>query len=112
MINTVDDIIASAGVDLLLKEPFYAHLLSSIPRLISEKVEVAGLEWTGQAPQFLFHPEFAKKAGNPNQRTSWVKHLLLHVVMKHLLRRKGTDPKLHEVAADLVVSQLLSLIHI
>lgn len=108
MINTVDDIIASAGVDLLLKEPFYAHLLSSIPRLISEKVEVAGLEWTGQAPQFLFHPEFAKKAGNPNQRTSWVKHLLLHVVMKHLLRRKGTDPKLHEVAADLVVSQLIA----
>ena len=56
MINTVDDLIASAGVDLLLKEPFYAHLLSSIPRLISEKVEVAGLEWTGQAPQFLFYP--------------------------------------------------------
>ena len=46
MINTVDDIIASAGVDLLLKEPFYAHLLSSIPRLISEKVEVTGMELT------------------------------------------------------------------
>jgi hypothetical protein len=42
MINTVDDIIASAGVDLLLKEPFYAHLLSSIPRLISEKIKVGG----------------------------------------------------------------------
>ena len=107
MINTVDDIIASAGVDLLLKEPFYAHLLSSIPRLISEKVELAGLEWTGQAPQLLFHPEFAKKAGSPNQRTSWVKHLLLHVVMKHLLRRSGTDPKLHQIAADLVVSQFI-----
>jgi hypothetical protein len=57
MINTVDDLIASALVDLLLKEPFYAHLLSSIPWLISEKVEVAGLEWAGQAPQFLFYPQ-------------------------------------------------------
>ena len=46
MINTVDDIIASAGVDLLLKDPFYAHLLSSITRLISEKVEVTGMELT------------------------------------------------------------------
>lgn len=35
MINIVDDIIASAGVDLLLKEPFYAALLFLIPRLIS-----------------------------------------------------------------------------
>lgn len=42
MINTVDDIIASAGVDLLLKEPFYAALLFPIPRLISEKIKVGG----------------------------------------------------------------------
>ena len=59
MINTVDDIIASAGVDFLLKEPFYAHLLSTIPRLISEKVEVTGMELTESiclySPWTVFH---------------------------------------------------------
>ena len=104
---SLEDGIESAGVDLLLREPFFAHLLSSIPRMITEKVPIAGLEWNGQSPQFLFHPDFAKKAGNLAQRTSWVKHLLLHLVMKHLLRRHGTDTKLHQIAADLVVSQLI-----
>jgi hypothetical protein len=42
MINIVDDISASAGVDLLHKEPFYAALLFPIPRLISEKIKVGG----------------------------------------------------------------------
>ena len=41
----LENVIESAGVDLFLREPFFAHLLSSIPRLISEKVDVAGFEW-------------------------------------------------------------------
>ena len=108
MSSLTADFIGSAGVDLLLKEPFFAHLLSSLPRVIADETEIASLEWSGVFPILSFNPNFPKLAGSSKQQAGWIKHLLLHVVFKHLLRKTGSDVKIHNIAADLVVSQLIS----
>ena len=91
MSSLTADFIGSAGVDLLLKEPFFAHLLSSLPRVITDETEIASLEWSGVFPILLFNPNFPKLAGSLKQQTGWIKHLLLHVVFKHLLRKTSID---------------------
>lgn len=44
----IDDEISQASFELLLKEPFYAHVLAGLPRVVSDDVETIGLKWNGQ----------------------------------------------------------------
>lgn len=46
--SLVDDEISRAAFDLLLREPFYAHVLAGMPRLITDQVQTIGLVWSGQ----------------------------------------------------------------
>lgn len=103
----IDDEISRASFDLLLKEPFYAHVLAGMPRVISEDLETIGLKWNGQQVQLTVNPEwFCNKLGATHRKVS-LKHEILHLVFRHLFRPADRFAPLYSIAADLVVNQLL-----
>jgi len=103
----IDDEISRASFELLLKEPFYAHVLAGMPRVVSEDVETIGLKWNGQQVVLNVNPEWFCKALAAAQRKVVIKHEVLHIVFRHLFRPSDRDAALYSVAADLVVNQLL-----
>jgi predicted metal-dependent peptidase len=105
--QTADDEISRAAFDLLLKEPFYAHVLTGMPRSLTDEVETMGLQWNGQQLVLRVNPEWFIKGLTQAERKVALKHEVLHVVFRHIFRRSDFDPILHSIASDLVVNQLL-----
>ena len=104
----IDDEISKAAFGLLLKEPFYAHVLAGMPREVSERVRTAAVAWNGQLVRLLINPDFFQKSLTASQRVAVIKHEVLHVVFRHLFRGADRDPEVENLAADLVVNQLVS----
>jgi predicted metal-dependent peptidase len=104
--KTLDEI-SRAAFSLLLKEPFYAHLLAGIPREVSDRVETAGTAWDGQQVRIRVNPTFFLGDITASQRTGVLKHEILHVAFRHVFRGSDRHPKVFSVAADLVVNQLV-----
>jgi len=105
-INVADEV--SRGiVALLLKEPFYGHLLSGVVRRIDNKVGTAAVSLTPSGLHLIVNPEFFMKELKKNERVAVIKHEALHLVFRHLYRPliKRGDPTLFNIAADLVVNQ-------
>lgn len=94
-------------VALLLKEPFYGHLLSGVVRRIDDKVGTAAVSLTPHGLHLIVNPEFFMKELKKDERVAVIKHEALHLLFRHLYRpliQKG-DAKLFNIAADLVVNQ-------
>lgn len=102
------DAISRAGFTLLLNEPFYAHLLAGMPREISERVETAAVGWDGSQVHLVVNTRFFSTLASDAERVAVLKHELLHVVFRHLFRGVGRDRELENIAADLVVNQLVA----
>jgi predicted metal-dependent peptidase len=105
-VNVADEV--SRGiVALLLKEPFYGHLLSGVVRRIDDKVPTAAVSLTPHGLHLIVNPEFFMKELKKDERVAVIKHEALHLLFRHLYRpliQKG-DAKLFNIAADLVVNQ-------
>ena len=56
--NRTDDNISGAVTQLLLKEPFYAHLLGNLSREISIRTPTIGLEKTHGGYNLIVNPEY------------------------------------------------------
>jgi predicted metal-dependent peptidase len=94
---------------LLLKEPFYAHVLSATVRNISGLVPTAAVGLReGQVMLFINPDFFLKELRTTSQRIAVLKHETLHLVFKHLFRDLlKKDPELMNIAADIVVNQYI-----
>lgn len=105
-INVADEV--SRGiVALLLKEPFYGHLLSGVVRRIDDKVETAAVSLTPSGLHLIVNPQFFMKELKKDERVAVIKHEALHLLFRHLYRpliQRG-DATLFNIAADLVVNQ-------
>jgi len=96
-------------VQLLLREPFYAAVASHMYRKISEDVDTLAVAAQGGRLGLLVNPSYFLSAGGKLERLALVKHELLHVVLGHVTRvAQLPDPRLGNVAADLVVNSLLA----
>lgn len=97
-------------VTLLLKEPFYGHLLGGLVRRVSGDVPTAAVALTSGGPELIVNPLFFIKELNAKERVAVVKHEALHIIFRHLYRKpkKNVDLKLFNIAADLVVNQLIA----
>lgn len=104
----IDDEISRATFDLLLKEPFFAHVLAGMPRLVTEQIESVGLHWNGQQVVLRVNPEWFRKRLSATQRKVALKHEVLHIVFRHLFRPADRRADLYSISADLVVNQLLA----
>ena len=107
----IDDEISRASFELLLKEPFYAHVLAGMPRIVSEDVETIGLKWNGQQVVLQVNPEWFCNGLAAAQLKVALKHEVLHIVFRHLFRPADRNAILYSIAADLVVNQLLLPMH-
>ena len=114
-LREAEEELARTGFDLLLKEPFYAHLLGTMPREITLKSKTAGISWNGNQVVLQVNPGFLLddlKTRSPietdNLRMGVIKHMLLHVVFRHLFRQADRNEKIYDLAADLVVNQLVA----
>ena len=96
-------------IGLLIDEPFFAHLLGSIPREVSDRTETVGLEVNSFGPRLLINKEyFLKTLRSEKQRSAVIKHEALHVAFSHCCRRSDKHIKdVFDVAADLVVNQFV-----
>ena len=101
---------------MLLKEPFYAHFLSGIIREVTDKVPTAAVGFkSGKIALYVNENFFLKELkwssdARKNERVAVIKHETLHIIFKHLFRMKTKDydNKLFNIAADIVVNQLIS----
>jgi len=104
------DELARTGIDLLLREPFYAHVFGSLNKEVvgaGHPVETLAVGQGHQALTLYVNAGFWDTVlTDPLQRYGVVKHELLHLVFRHLfVREPFFDPMLLNVAFDLVVNQ-------
>ena len=102
------DEVSRAAFALLLREPFFAHVLANIPREISDRTRTAAVAWDGQQVRLIVNPNFFSGELTASERTAVLKHEILHVVFRHLFRGKERDKEIDNLAADLVVNQLVA----
>ena len=102
--------LGSSIVALLLKEPFYGHLLGGVVRRIGQAVPTAAVAITPQGLQLLVNPKFFMGELKRDERVAVIKHEALHLVYRHLYRKlmRNGNPKLFNIAADLVVNQYVA----
>ncbi|MEY2802273.1 MAG: hypothetical protein RL513_1858, partial [Pseudomonadota bacterium] len=104
---SVADEVSRGIVALLLKEPFYGHLLGGVVRRIDDRVPTAAVSLTPTGLHLIVNPEFFMKELKKDERVAVIKHEALHLLFRHLYRpliQRG-DPQLFNIAADLVVNQ-------
>jgi predicted metal-dependent peptidase len=103
----IDQELGRAIVTLLLKEPFYGHLLGSINRRIGSQVPTAAVALTPLGAELIINPDFFLKELKTQERVAVIKHEALHLVFRHLYRPliQNGHPELFNLAADLVVNQ-------
>jgi len=85
---------------LLCDNGFYGLLLMHIKMNVSNEKETA---WTDLNDNFYFNPNFLEQI-NTAELDYVLMHLLLHVVLKHLERRKGYEDTYYDQAADIVAN--------
>ncbi len=110
LLQQAHEALSRASVELLRREPFFGHLLGGMPRHFTTQIPTMAVCLRGDIVQFLVNPSFVvEELTRAEHRTAVVKHEVLHVVFKHLFRltTKG-DPKLWNIAADLVVNQYVA----
>lgn len=109
-VKNINDEISRCIIQLLLKEPFYAHLLSGIVRNYTDEISTAavGLK-DGKANLFINEQFFLKELTTFSSRVAVIKHETLHLLFKHLFRMdlKQYNLKVFNIAADIVVNQYI-----
>ncbi len=106
----IESEISRCIIKLLMKEPFYAHFLSGIIRVITDEIPTAAVGFkSGKIALYVNENFFLKELKSFNERVAVIKHETLHILFKHLFRMqsKSYDNKLFNIAADLVVNQLI-----
>ena len=107
-----DEELSRCIIKLLLKEPFFGHLLAGVVRHYGEQIPTAGVSVQGGKIRLMVNPEFfLTKLTKQPERVAVVKHETLHLMFKHVLRiekgKEKREPLLWNLAADLVVNQLI-----
>ncbi len=94
---------------LLLKEPFFAHILAGTVRKITDEVPTAAVGFSNDLILLMVNEDFfLKELKSESERTAVLKHEVLHLVFRHLFRDKiKEDAELFNIAADIVVNQYI-----
>ena len=94
---------------LLMKEPFFSHILSGTVRTITDQIPTAAVGIKDECIMLMINQEFfLSELKTASQRIAVLKHETLHLVFKHLFRDLiKKDPELMNIAADIVVNQYI-----
>lgn len=104
------DEVTRASIQLILKEPFYGHYFSTMVREISEEVATMGVAVGGEeVVRLVINERFWKETLTDDKfKYGVLKHEILHVVFKHILRIGDfAHPEIANMAMDIVVNQYI-----
>lgn len=104
--GTGDDEVSRAIIALYMAEPFFAHIVQGMPRRIDDTTATAAVGLVGNTIELRVSPTFFKTL-TKDERVAVIKHEILHVILKHLLRTQGRQPRLWNLACDVVVNALV-----
>lgn len=113
--KNIHDEISRCIIQMLLKEPFYAHLLSGVVRNITSSVATAAVGIKDNNVNLFVNEDFfLKELRTSSNRIAVIKHETLHLVFKHLFRSdlKKYNHLLFNYAADIVVNQFIGSWHL
>ncbi len=106
-VNTLKEL-EKASIDLILKEPFFGHLSSSILKNINHTIDSVIINSMSYQAGIEVNPFYWANL-NKVQQTGLIKHQLLHLIFKHpFIKSQFTHAHIFDMAADLVVNQYLN----
>lgn len=104
--NVLNDIL-KVSRDLVMKEPFYGIFLSTLGRIQTDKVKIAGVRKNGINVELGINPD-AWQTLPYHLRYGVLKHELLHVCFFHpLMRDRYGDKEIFNIAADIEINQFI-----
>jgi predicted metal-dependent peptidase len=104
--NVLNDIL-KVSRDIIMREPFYGVFLSTLNRLESDQVPIAGVRKNGINMELGVNPDTWPLL-TYNARYGVLKHELLHICFAHpIMRDMYADKKLFNIAADIEVNQYI-----
>lgn len=108
-LQKINESVGRAAIALLVKEPFFAHLIGGITREITSSVPTMAVGIVAGQPRLFVNPSFfATELRSEPMRIGVLKHEVLHLLFKHLFRYKQHyDAELYNIAADIVVNQYI-----
>lgn len=99
--NTLEKRVGTMVARMTLREPFIAAVVAKLPR----KFQEAGTAWTN-GREIGFGSGFCDELDD-GELFFVVAHEAMHVVLMHMWRRNGRNPKLWNVATDAVINRTL-----
>lgn len=105
----IDELIEQAVTQLLLKEPFFAHLIVHLSREVSNRTETIALEKNNEGYNLIVNRAyFQETLSSADERVAAIKHEALHFVFQHPFRgEKFENQEVYNLASDLVVNQYI-----
>lgn len=114
--NNILDEIAKTSIQLMLKEPFYGHFFTSVLKDVTDNTDSVAIALTGkQMLKLIVNEDYWKEElkglndeATKNLRYGAIKHQILHIVFKHILRvSEFGNKQLYGIAADLSANQYI-----
>lgn len=113
--DTLEEV-AKTSIKLMLEEPFYGHFFTGLLKDVSDKTDTMATRFANnQMIKLIVNDTYwntvlsgAEKTVTDNLRYGAIKHQILHIIFKHLLRVSEFGNKtLFNIAADLTVNQYI-----
>lgn len=104
----IHDDISRIGKQLMIREPFYGVVLSTLNKIIRADVPTAGVCKHNINYQLAVNEEFWNSLIGDKNKIGLLKHELLHICFNHLPDRDNyPDHELHNIAADIEINQYI-----
>lgn len=106
------DELSQVAIQLLLREPFYAHVFSSLNKTVvgpGHEVDTLAVGQGANGYTFYVNAKFwDEELTSPEHRYGVVKHEILHLVFRHhAAQDPAFDAMVQNIAFDLVVNQYI-----
>lgn len=99
MSNKINDLIIKTIMDY----PFFAMVVSGIPRIASKKVTKFGL-YIQSVPKLYYNEEFLERA-TLREAQGVLIHEILHALYFHTIRARGKNVGVWNIASDMVINE-------
>jgi predicted metal-dependent peptidase len=99
-----EDKIAKARVGMLIDLPFFGYLALNLQPVQTDNLRLPTVATDGR--RLLYDDDFVKETSLGHLQFM-IAHLVGHVVLEHLPRRKGRKPDIWNRATDFVINALL-----
>ena len=92
-----------AKVQLQTEKPFFAYLIMNMKFSEKKEISTIGVDRRGNC---YYNSDFIDEVSEAELK-GILAHEVLHIVLEHLARGEALKPKLHNIATDLCINDIL-----